>query len=52
MEHVIASNVRKVWDKKDWLFEGNMDSGRDIHVKVKQSRFARTMQTHWITMAS
>jgi hypothetical protein len=22
MEHVIASYLRKVWDKKDWLFEG------------------------------
>jgi hypothetical protein len=22
MEHVIASYLRKTWDKKDWLFEG------------------------------
>jgi hypothetical protein len=22
MEHVIAAYLRKIWDKKDWLFEG------------------------------
>jgi hypothetical protein len=22
MEHVIASYLRKIWDKNDWLFEG------------------------------
>jgi hypothetical protein len=22
MEHVIASYLRKIWEKKDWLFEG------------------------------
>jgi hypothetical protein len=22
LEHVIASYLRKIWDKKDWLFEG------------------------------
>jgi hypothetical protein len=22
MEHVIASYLRKIWDKKDWLFDG------------------------------
>jgi hypothetical protein len=22
MEHVIASYLRKIWDKKDWLFHG------------------------------
>jgi hypothetical protein len=22
MEHVFASYLRKIWDKKDWLFEG------------------------------
>jgi hypothetical protein len=22
MEHVIASYLKKIWDKKDWIFEG------------------------------
>jgi hypothetical protein len=35
MEHVIASYLRKIWNKKDGYSRVNMDSGRDIHVEVK-----------------
>jgi hypothetical protein len=34
-EHVTASYMMQICDKKDWLFEENMDSGRDIHLKAK-----------------
>jgi hypothetical protein len=51
MEHVTASYLRKVWEKRTGYSRVNMRSGRDIHVKVKQSRFARTLQTHWVTEA-
>ena len=32
VEHAIASYLRQVWDKNDWV---SMDLGRDIRVKVK-----------------
>jgi hypothetical protein len=32
MEHAIASYLRQVWDKNDWV---SMDLGRDIRVNVK-----------------
>jgi hypothetical protein len=35
MEHVIESDLRKILDKKDWLFKGNTYSGRNVHAKVK-----------------
>jgi len=35
MEHVIASYLRQVWDKKIGYTRENMDSGRDIRAKVK-----------------
>ena len=49
MKHVIASFLRKVWEKNDWLYEVNMDSDRDIRAKVKALRYARTLRTLWIT---
>ena len=48
MKHVIASFLRKVWEKNDWLYEVNMDSDRDIRAKVKALRYARTLRTLWI----
>jgi hypothetical protein len=38
MEHVIASYLRKSWIKMICYSKVNMDSGRDIHVKVKYSK--------------
>jgi hypothetical protein len=43
MEHVIASYLRKIRDKKDWLFEGHHG------FRPGYSRFARTLLTHWVT---
>jgi hypothetical protein len=49
MEHVLASYLRKICARKTGYSRVNRDLGRDIHVKEKMSRFARTEQTHWIT---
>jgi len=35
MEHVIASYIRQVWDKNDWLYEGQHGFRPDIRAKVK-----------------
>ena len=37
MEHIVAGYIRQVWQNCDWLYEGNMASGQDIHARVNHS---------------
>jgi hypothetical protein len=49
MEHVMASYLRKIWDKRDWLFEGQHGFRSGYSCENQVITFARTLQTHWIT---
>jgi hypothetical protein len=48
MEHGIAKYLRKIWDKKDWLFKGQHGLRPGYSCESQVSRFAKTLQTHWI----
>jgi len=48
MEHVIASYLRQMWDKNDWLYEGQ-HGFRTGYSCESQLRYARTLRTLWIT---
>jgi len=48
MEHVIASYLRQVCDKNDWLYKGQHGFWPGYSCE-SQSRFARTLWTLWIT---
>jgi len=47
MEHVIASYLRQMWDKNDWLYE-RQHGFRPGYSCESQSRYARTLRTVWI----
>ena len=46
-EHVIAGYLWQVWDKNDWLCEGQHELRPDTAVKVTSSKYARTERTLW-----
>jgi hypothetical protein len=51
MEHVISSYLRKIWDKDDWLFDGQhgFRPGYSCESQVSTVQFIKTLQTRWIT---
>jgi len=49
MEHVIASYLRKVWYKNDWLYEGQHGFSPGYLCERQVSWYAKTLRTLWIT---
>jgi hypothetical protein len=48
MEHVIASYLRQVWDKNDWLYEGQHGFRPVYSYESQVIQYARKLWSHWI----